>query len=80
MYAIVAFYDLDRAVYERIKSEYQGKDVRIICMKGCLGGVNRLDALMKEIESGKYAIYIPKKYADPIDALTQRLNSAVGDL
>jgi hypothetical protein len=62
MYAMVAFYYLDKKEFERLKAECKGKKIQISCMMGCCGSQQSLDELIVQVENRNYDAYVPEKF------------------
>jgi hypothetical protein len=60
MYALVAFYYLDKKEYEKIKSAYRGQKIIVNCQSACSEYTKTLDDLIKKIESDSYKDFLPK--------------------
>ena len=62
MYAMVAFYYLDRRLYNHIKANYKNQKISIDTAYGCLYGSEYLDDLLQRVESGDFDSYVPKPW------------------
>jgi hypothetical protein len=60
MYALVAFYRLNRPLYDHLKAQYQGHDVEVPVVNGCDAYTDRFDVLIENLEKGRYDSLFPK--------------------
>ena len=62
MYAMVGFYYLNRPLYNHIKTNYKTTDILIATASGCLYCDESLACLLKQLESGDFETYVPKRW------------------
>ena len=61
MYAVIAFYYLDKLRYAKIKNQYKNRKASIVTMKGCGQSTVDIQVVFKKIEAGLYESYIPQE-------------------
>ena len=59
MYAMVAFYRLDRPLYVRLKAGYVGNLASVFTMQGCIASESSVEQVLSRIERGEFAAYLP---------------------
>jgi hypothetical protein len=59
MYALVAFYRLNRPLYEHLKAQYRGSTIAVATMAGCIRDEDGVGDMITRLERGDFDSLFP---------------------